>query len=96
MGNEDILREPHLLEMRRVLAAELNHIAKTLIQEETEGTPLVSRFFHPDLPEHSRYGDYVRNTGARFQELANVMTSLNTSSHTVALCVPSLAKLSNT
>jgi hypothetical protein len=62
MDDEDFLREPRLIEMRRVLAAELNRIAKTLAQEDTYGPVLVSNFFHPDILEHSRYGDYVRNT----------------------------------
>lgn len=83
MDDEDFLREPRLIEMRGALAAELNRIAKTLAQEDTYGSALVSNFFHSDILEQSRYGEYVRNTNERFHELVSVISNLNTRGGTV-------------
>jgi hypothetical protein len=69
MEDEDFHRERRLIEMRRALAAELNRMAETLAQEDTYGSAFVCSFFHPDILEQSRYGDYFRNTDDRFQEL---------------------------
>ncbi len=96
MDNEDFLREPRLIEMRGVLAIELNRVAKTLAQKDAYGPALVSSFFHSDILEHSRYGDYVGNTADRFNELISVISNLNARSPNVELHAPSIAKLSNT
>ena len=92
MGNEDSLRESRLIEMRDALAAELNRIAKTVAQQETYGPALVSGFFHPDLLDQSRYGEYVRNSADRFREFVNIISGLNTLSRTVNLYAPSMSK----
>ena len=76
--HEDVLRDSRLVEMRRALAAELNRMAEILAQGLTYGPALVSSFFHHDILEHSRYGDYVRNTADRFHELISVISSLHT------------------
>lgn len=93
IDQEDSPPEPRLIEMRRALAAQLNRMAKTLAQEDTYRPALVSRFFHPNILEHPRYGDYVRNTSDRFRELVSVISTSNTRSRTVALRAPSIAKL---
>ena len=76
MDQEDFRREPRLIEMRRALSAELNRMATTLAQEDTYGPALVSSFFDRDILDHSRYADYVRNTGDRFHELVTISFKL--------------------
>jgi hypothetical protein len=78
IDDEDFIREPRLIEMRRSLAAELNRIAETLAQENTYGPAFVCSSFHRDILEQSRYGDYFRNTCDRFDELVSVISNLKT------------------
>jgi hypothetical protein len=84
IDDEGFLREPCLIEMRRVLAAELKRMSETPAHEDTHRSGTVFSLFDPDSIQHSRYGDYVRNTGDHFQELVSLTPDLNTS-HTVEL-----------
>jgi multidrug resistance protein MdtO len=87
-ADQDFSRENRLIEMRRLLGSELNRIAKTLTQEDTYEPAIAASFCDAAILEHSRYGDYVRDTGNRFHELASVISNLNTRSRTVELCAP--------
>jgi hypothetical protein len=75
--------------MRRLLGTELNRIAKTLTQEDTYEPAIAASFCDAAILEHSRYGDYVRDIGNRFHELASVISNLNTRTSAVELCAPS-------
>jgi len=88
---EDLLTEPRLIEMRRAMASELNHLAKTLAQEGTYQPALASSFVYPEILEHSEYGDYVRNTADRFRDFVNIISSLNSPSRTVSVYAPSIS-----
>ena len=59
------------MEMRRVLAGELKRMSET-------PTPILFILFDPDTLRNTRYGDYVRTTRDRFQELVSVTSHLNT------------------
>jgi multidrug resistance protein MdtO len=93
MDDEDLLNGPRLIEMRRALAAQLNRMSETLNQEDTYGPILVNSFFHPNILEHSRYGDYVYNARDRFYELVSMISDLNASSRTVGLPAPSIVSI---
>jgi multidrug resistance protein MdtO len=49
MDDENFLREPRLIEMRRALTVELNRMAETLAQEDTYGPALASSFLPSDI-----------------------------------------------
>jgi hypothetical protein len=75
--DEDFLREPRLLEMRRAFAAELNAMAKVVTQSAPYIPALASSFFDAAMLDHPRYGEYVRNTVSRFGELQEIVLSLS-------------------
>lgn len=79
-------RDPLLIEMRRALAAELDHLAETLVHDDASWSAPDCGFPHPDLFQQPIYGDYVRNTRDRFHELVSIISSLNILSRTIELC----------
>jgi hypothetical protein len=79
--------------MRRKLAAELDHLAETLVHDDAYWPAQDYSFAHPDLFQQSIYGDYVRNARNRFHELVSIISSLNIRSRTVELRAPSVGKL---
>jgi multidrug resistance protein MdtO len=96
MDDEEFLRQPGLVEMRRILTVELNQVAKILVQEGTYQPELANSSLNPNVSKDPRYRDYVFNTGDRFHELARIIASLNTPNYTVEQRAPSLAEVSDT
>jgi multidrug resistance protein MdtO len=75
--DEDFLRDPRLIEMRRAFAAELNTMADAVAQKATYKPALASSFSDGTILDHPRYGEYVRNTVNRFGELQGIVSTLN-------------------
>jgi multidrug resistance protein MdtO len=74
--DEDYLRDPTLIKMRRAFAAELNTMADAVAQKATYKPALASSFSDGTILDHPRYGEYVRNTVNRFGELQGIVLSL--------------------
>jgi multidrug resistance protein MdtO len=75
--DEEFLRDPRLIEMRRAFAAELNTMADAVAQKATYKPALAGSFSDGTILDHPRYGEYVRNTINRFGELQGIVSSLN-------------------
>jgi multidrug resistance protein MdtO len=75
--DEDFLRDPRLIEMRRAFATELNTMAEAVAQKTTYKPELASSFSDGTILDHPRYGEYVRNTVNRFRDLQGIVSSLN-------------------
>jgi multidrug resistance protein MdtO len=75
--DEDFLRDPRLIEMRRAFATELNTMAEAVAQKTTYKPALASSFSDGTILDHPRYGEYVRNTVNRFRDLQGIVSSLN-------------------
>jgi multidrug resistance protein MdtO len=75
--DEDFLRDPRMIEMRRAFATELNTMADAVGQKATYKPGLASGFSDGTILDHPRYGEYVRNTVNRFGELQGIVSSLN-------------------
>jgi multidrug resistance protein MdtO len=75
--DEDFLRDPTLIEMRRAFAAELNTMADAVSRKATYKPALAGSFVDGSIFDHPRYGEYVRNTVNRFGELQEIVLSLN-------------------
>jgi multidrug resistance protein MdtO len=77
--DSDFILEPGLMAMRQNMAEHLRAMADAVVQRteftEAHAATLVS----PALLESSRYGEYVRNTVARFEELQNFASALSLS-----------------
>jgi multidrug resistance protein MdtO len=75
--DEDFLRDPRLIEMRRAFVAELNTMADAVAQRATYKPALARSFSDEAILDHPRYGEYVRNTINRFGELKGIVSNLN-------------------
>jgi multidrug resistance protein MdtO len=75
--DEDFLRDPRLIEMRRAFAGELNTMADVVAQKTNYKPALASSSSDGTILDHPRYGEYVRNTVNRFGELQAIVLSLN-------------------
>jgi multidrug resistance protein MdtO len=75
--DEDFLRDPRLIEMRRAFAAELNAMADVVANKAAYKPGLASGLSDGTILDHPRYGEYVRNTVNRFGELQGIVSSLN-------------------
>jgi multidrug resistance protein MdtO len=75
--DEDLVRDPRLIEMRRAFAAELNTMADIVARKGTYNPGLPGRFSDATILGHARYGEYVRNTVNRFGELQGIVSRLN-------------------
>ncbi len=72
----DFLTQPALVEMRRTLAERIDAMAIAVVQK----TPLPSTstpIANVSLLEDSRYGEYVRNSLARYEELRVAVSNLS-------------------
>lgn len=78
--DEDFLRDPRLIEMRRALAAELNTMADVVTQKTAYKPALASSSLERTILDHPRYGEYVRNTVNRLGELQGIVLILNSES----------------
>ena len=79
--DEDFLRDPGLIEMRRKMASHLATLVSSVKQEsrlqDAAHSPEPPLSFAPmDLLEHPRYGEYVQNSIARFRELETIVIGL--------------------
>jgi multidrug resistance protein MdtO len=75
--DEDFLRDPRLIEMRRAFAAELNTMADAVARKAIYKPALGGTFSDDTILDHPRYGEYVRNTINRFGELQGIVSTLN-------------------
>jgi multidrug resistance protein MdtO len=67
----DYLAEPHLQEMRRRLARQLNSLADDLAQTSPVHVKQAGVLLTPEILADPRFAEYARNTVARFEELQN-------------------------
>ncbi len=74
--DHDFVSEPTLLELRSVLANGMDAMAQAVAQK-TEFAPVhAEALIDNSLLTHSRYGEYVQNSIARFDELQNFVVQL--------------------
>jgi multidrug resistance protein MdtO len=74
--DEDFLRDPRLIEMRRAFAAELDTMADVVAQKATYKPGLAGGFSDRTILDHPRYAEYARNTADRLGELQGIVLSL--------------------
>src|SRR6201996_755970 len=67
--DKDFLTEPHLIEMRRKLAEYIDGMATGVVKKTAPATVTADDFLTPAMLNDPRYGEYSRNTIARFEEL---------------------------
>jgi multidrug resistance protein MdtO len=67
--DKDFLTEPELIEMRRRLAAYIDGLAEGVVKKTVPVTVPANAFLAPAMLNDPRYGEYSRNTLARFEEL---------------------------
>jgi multidrug resistance protein MdtO len=75
--DEDFLRDPSLIEMRRAFASELNTMADVVAHKALYTPGLAGGFSDGNILDHPRYGEYVRNIVNRFAELQGIVLTLN-------------------
>jgi multidrug resistance protein MdtO len=75
--DEDFLRNPRLIAMRRAFAVELNTMAEVVAQKTTYKPAGTSGFSDVTILDHPRYGEYARNTASSFGELQEVISTLS-------------------
>jgi multidrug resistance protein MdtO len=82
--DQDFLHEDCLIELRREIAKQLDLLENTVIPGPT-GTAIDKEslsFTHPscfasaDILQHPRYGEYARNTIARYEELEAIIAGM--------------------
>jgi multidrug resistance protein MdtO len=84
--DQDFLHEACLIELRREIATQLELLENTVTMEPkgaaTDKDSPTPSFTHPscfaraDILEHPRYGEYARNTIARYQELEVIVAGI--------------------
>jgi multidrug resistance protein MdtO len=72
----DFLTQPPLVEMRRELANRIDAMAMAVV-EKTPIPPANKPIVDPSLLDNSRYGEYVRNSVARYEELQAAVSNLS-------------------
>jgi multidrug resistance protein MdtO len=81
MHNEkdlDFFKEGGLIDMRRKLAAHLDDIAESVVRKTTVPFAPANAFADAALLESARYGEYARNSVARYEELQSNVACLST------------------
>jgi multidrug resistance protein MdtO len=74
----EYLKEPGLIEMRRKLAVHMDLLADSAVRK-TEIPPLTAaELVDPVLLRNPHYGEYTRNSVARYEELQKLVTRLST------------------
>ncbi len=73
----DFIAEPGLVEMRRQLAAQLNSMAEAVDSKTAYPLENMATFVSPSLLNSLRYGEYIRNTIARYEDLQNLALELS-------------------
>jgi multidrug resistance protein MdtO len=75
--DKDFLTEPHLIEMRRKLAEYVDALAEGVVKRTAPVTVPGTAFLPPAMLDDPRYGEYSRNTIARFEELQSFALMLS-------------------
>jgi multidrug resistance protein MdtO len=81
--DEDFLRYPDLIELRRKMKSGLNALVSSVLQTERLGeSELSAAQLAPtagaELIEHPRYGEYTQHTIGRYLELQSIVAGLET------------------
>jgi multidrug resistance protein MdtO len=75
--DSDFTVEPGLRAMRKTMAEHMEAMAVAVVQTTPFFEAHAATFVTPALLESSRYGEYVRNTIARYEELQNFIAMLS-------------------
>jgi multidrug resistance protein MdtO len=75
--DKDFLTEPDLIEMRRQLAEYVDGMAEGVVKKTAPLTVPATAFVPPAMLDDPRYGEYSRNTIARFEELQSFALMLS-------------------
>jgi multidrug resistance protein MdtO len=75
--DKDFLSEPDLVEMRRKLAEYVDGMAEGVVKKTAPLTVPATAFLPPAMLDDPRYGEYSRNTIARFEELQSFALMLS-------------------
>jgi multidrug resistance protein MdtO len=76
--DRDFLTDPALLQLRSTLAGGMDAMAQSAAHKTDFATIHPEALIDHSLLTHPRYGEYVRNSIARFDELQNFITQLKT------------------
>jgi multidrug resistance protein MdtO len=74
----DFFKEPGLAEMRRKIAAQLDEVAQSVVTKATLQVAPADSLVNAALLESPRYGEYARNSVARYEELEANVACLST------------------
>jgi multidrug resistance protein MdtO len=72
----DFLAEPGLVEMRRNLADRLDILAEAVVRKAALPAEHLESFVSRNLLESDHYGEYARNTIARYENLQTLAAQL--------------------
>jgi multidrug resistance protein MdtO len=72
----EFLAEPGLVEMRRRLGERLDVLAEAVVRKTPLPTERLKSFVSPHLLESDHYGEYARNTIARYEDLQTLASQL--------------------
>jgi multidrug resistance protein MdtO len=72
----EYLTEPGLVEMRRRLGERLDVLAEAVVRETALPAEDLESFVSPHLLESDHYGEYARNTIARYEDLQTLAARL--------------------
>jgi len=75
--DSDFIAEPGLVEMRRQLAAQLNSMAEAVDSKTAYPLENMATFVSLSMLNSLRYGEYIRNTIARYEDLQNLALELS-------------------
>jgi len=76
--DSDFLAEPGLIKLRSILAGGMDAMAQSVIRKTDLATIEPAALIDRSLLTHPRYGEYVQNAIARFDELQNLVSQLRT------------------
>jgi multidrug resistance protein MdtO len=76
--DRDFLTEPGLMHMRAILADGMDTMAQAVTRKTDFATIKPGAMIDQSLLTHQRYGEYVRNAIARFNEIQNFVAQLRT------------------
>lgn len=74
--DHDFLTEPALLQLRSTLASGMDAMAQSVAHKTDFAYVQAEALIDSSLLAHSRYGEYVQNSIARFDELQNLVAQL--------------------
>jgi multidrug resistance protein MdtO len=74
----DFFKEPGLSDMRRKLAAHLDEVAESVVRKNSVPVAPADAFADAALLGSARFGEYARNSVARYEELQSSVACLST------------------